>query len=79
MMRYGAVGIIQGTTPADLPVEQPMIFELVINLKAAKALSLPLEHSLSGGRGDPLGGCRGGVRCHGMGSREDIYGIGVVG
>ena len=38
--------ILKGTKPSDLPIEQPMTFELVLNMKTAKALDVKFPPSI---------------------------------
>jgi len=38
--------VLQGVKPGDLPIEQPTKFELVVNMRTAKALGLTISESL---------------------------------
>jgi putative ABC transport system substrate-binding protein len=41
-----AMKVLRGAKPADIPVEQPAKFELVVNLKTAKAIGVDVPNSL---------------------------------
>ena len=47
---HGADKILKGASPAELPIEQPVGFEMLVNLKTARAPNLDLPPSLLGHR-----------------------------
>jgi putative ABC transport system substrate-binding protein len=46
IMQRQVVQLFRGTKPADIPIEQPTKFELVINLKTAKAMGVTVPEAL---------------------------------
>ena len=46
--RYGYFidKILKGTKPGDIPIEDPTIFELIVNARTAKVLGLPIPNSI---------------------------------
>jgi putative ABC transport system substrate-binding protein len=45
-MAVFVANILDGSKPADLPVERPVIIQLVVNLKTAKALGITVPQSI---------------------------------